>query len=468
MKEASRRNFLKTVSLGASFAGLQSIVGTASADSKALTKDASKMVTATGYGPLKEGDSRLRLPEGFSYVTMSKKGELMDDGFHVPGAHDGMAAFAGPDGSTVLIRNHEVKDGDIHNGPFKGKNELTGKLEASDFYDTAHGKHNCVGGTTTLVYDTREQKLLKHFLSLTGTVRNCSGGPTPWGSWITCEEVLLSKGSKFEHDHGYNFEVPANSEIGLATPVALKEMGRFNHEAVAVDPASGIVYQTEDRPDGLIYRYIPNVRGQLSKGGKLQALAIKDPAFKDTRNWSGSSFPTQKELEVEWIDMDNVESPKDDLRDRGSKAGAAVFARGEGMIYGNGEVYFACTNGGPKKFGQIFRYKPSRYEGQEREKTSPGVLELFIESYDHELMKSCDNLTIAPWGDVVICEDDGRDSAIVGITQEGKIYHIAHVAVASELAGCCFSPDGTTLFVNIQWYPGETLAITGPWLDRKD
>jgi len=136
------------------------------------------------------------------------------------------------------------------------------------------------------------------------------------------------------------------------------------------------------------------------------------------------------------------------------------------MFYGNGEIYFACTNGGAKKFGQIFRYRPSPVEGMEGESNRPGKLELFIESHDLELMKACDNLTVAPWGDIVICEDDNDSSAIVGITNEGKMYKIGHVDMKSEVAGACFSPDGTTLFVNIQKNPGQTLAITGPWRSR--
>ncbi|MBT7867120.1 MAG: DUF839 domain-containing protein, partial [Opitutales bacterium] len=156
----------------------------------------------------------------------------------------------------------------------------------------------------------------------------------------------------------------------------------------------------------------------------------------------------------------------DDLRYTGFKNGAARFARGEGMFYGNGEIYFACTNGGAKKFGQIFRYRPSFNEGTPTEADAPGKLELFIESYDLELLKACDNLTIAPWGDIVICEDDGESSAIVGITPKGAMYKIGHLDMDSEVAGACFSPDGTTLFVNIQKNPGQTLAITGPWRNR--
>jgi secreted PhoX family phosphatase len=136
-------------------------------------------------------------------------------------------------------------------------------------------------------------------------------------------------------------------------------MGRFNHEAVAVDPRTGIVYLTEDRGDSLIYRFIPNTPGKLLNGGKLQALAIADKKSFDTRNWKDLTtpkFPLRESMEVEWIDIENVESPEDDLRYQGFNKGAAVFARGEGMWYGNNEIYFACTNGGHISNGQVFRY----------------------------------------------------------------------------------------------------------------
>jgi len=235
---------------------------------------------------------------------------------------------------------------------------------------------------------------------------------------------------------------------------------------VAVQPKTGIVYQTEDEGDSLFYRYLPNTYGKLHNGGKLQCLVIKDWKSADTRNYSNlttARFPEKKSFEIEWVDLADVEAPDSDLRLRGFKQGAARFSRGEGIWYGKDELFFACTDGGHNRSGQIFKYTPSKFEGQPGEKDAPGKLELFIEPNNTETFQNCDNLTIAPWGDVIICEDK-KDARVIGITPQGKTYVIAkNIGYRnSEFAGPVFSPSGNTLFINIQT-PGLTLAITGPW-----
>ncbi|HYP13912.1 MAG TPA: alkaline phosphatase PhoX [Bryobacteraceae bacterium] len=419
-----------------------------------------------GYGELVQDPNRLiDLPPGFSYKAFSPAGEKMADGFLVPGKHDGMGAFTGPRGTTILVRNHELTT-DSADGAFGTDRSLLTKLPKHKIYDAGKGEHPALGGTTTVLYDTKKQQLQTQFLSLAGTVRNCAGGVTPWKTWITCEESTIAAQSFFERDHGYNFEVPASSRPQVTTPVPLKAMGRFVHEAVAVDARSGIVYQTEDQGNGLIYRFLPSRRGKLAEGGKLQALALRDRKSADTRNWEVAAIKPGEKLPVSWVDIRDVESPKDDLRLQGFSNGAARFARGEGMWAAPGAIYFACTNGGAAKAGQIFRYTPSLNEGRPDEDRNPGVLELFIEPNDTRLLENADNLTIAPWGDVIICEDGPARQFVHGLTPEGKLYRLAHNARSvSEFTGAVFSPDGSTLFVNIQ-SPGLTLAITGPWLGR--
>jgi hypothetical protein len=459
-RTASRRQFLKltgAVSLG--FLGLRQFAGEPLA-ARPLSD------VPFGYGPLvPDPKGILNLPQGFSYQIVSRQGDNMNDGLLVPGAPDGMATFPGPNGKTILVRNHEMSPDNLKQGAFGKRNKLLSGIDKGRFYDFGRGEMPSLGGTTTLVYDTRTGKVESQYLSLAGTNRNCAGGQTPWGSWLTCEENTDRAGGTVEQDHGYVFEVPAVATPTFAEPVPLKAMGRFNHEAVCVDPRTGIVYLTEDRPDGLIYRFIPNTPGKLRDGGKLQALALLDAQSFDTRNWEALTtpkLPPNEPKKATWIDLENVEAPDDDLREAGFAKGAARFARGEGMWFGRNELYFACTNGGHIAKGQIFRYIPSPGEGTAREGENPGQLELFVEPNNTELVKSCDNLTVSPWGDLVVCEDDTHPF-VVGVTPSGQFYRLAeNVGFRTEFAGGVFSPDGSTYFVNIQG-AGLTLAVTGPW-----
>jgi secreted PhoX family phosphatase len=406
------------------------------------------------------------LPKGFSYEILSVAGARMDDGWTVPALHDGTAAFPGPDGLTVLVRNHEMAHGvPLHDAFGAGTARLSRSARAL-IYDNGFGQP-APGGTTTLVYDTKNRRLVSHFLSLAGTVRNCAGGATPWGTWITCEESLQPVDERHEKDHGYCFEVPASPEPRLHKADPIRAMGRFNHEAIAVDPASGVVYLTEDRPDGLLYRFLPDEPGRMMAGGRLQALRVRGARQTDTRNWERSTMRPGDRLVVEWVDLKEVDSPDDSLRIQGfEQQGCARFARGEGMWYGNDAVYFACTNGGSERQGQIFKYTPSPQEGRPEEQSQPAILELFIEPNDMNLLNNADNLTVSPWGDLVVCEDGSEDQFLIGVTPAGQVYRLGRNASNfSELTGCCFSPDGTTLFVNIQ-DPGLTLAISGPWKSR--
>jgi secreted PhoX family phosphatase len=458
--EISRRRFLRNCGFAAAgFLGLRNF-------SDALAGlDLPELENGTGYGPLVMDPNRIvDLPKGFSYRVISKAGERMQDGLLVPGKHDGMAAFPGPQGKTILIRNHEVAPDKTTYGPYGERNHLLKNLPDEHLYDRGRRQTPGLGGTTTLVYDTGSQQLEKHFLSLAGTDRNCSGGPTPWNSWISCEETVARKEGSIEKDHGYNFEVPATYQMKLARPVPLKAMGRFNHEAIAVDPRTSIVYQTEDRKDGLIYRYIPDAPGKLAAGGRLQALAIKGSRGLDTRNWGlGPRISVGQSFAVEWVDLKNPDSPADDLRFQGFANGCARFANGEGMSYGQGAIFFTCTFGGSRRNGQIWKLTPSAFEGMPDEKKNPGYLQLFIEPNHPDHFQNADSVTVSPKGEVYVCEDREKGDHIVGITRDGAPFKFAKNAMNdSEFAGAVFSPDGSTLFVNIQT-PGLTLAITGKW-----
>ena len=434
---------------------------------------------SSGYGPLVADPRRLLdLPAGFTYAIIGRAGTPMDDGLLLPGKPDGMAAFrvhGGGQSLCVIVRNHELDPNSWNESPFGPDQALLRKLPAdvrSRLFDGGFGYTPGLGGTTTAYLDLADPahpKVIRQFLSLAGTVRNCAGGPTPWGSWISCEESTIGVGPNTERNHGYNFEVPAEA-VELLPARPLEAMGRFNHEAVAVDPRTGIVYQTEDEHEGLIYRFIPTTPGKLHEGGRLQALVVKDRPSFDSRNWEMQTVRVGEPLHVAWMDVDRPDNPAADLRFREHDRGACRFARGEGMWYGDTGsgpcVYFACTNGGPAKKGQIWRYVPGEHEGTDRDAESPGTLTLFAEPNSGEVVDNADNLTVAPWGDLVVCEDGGGEQFVRGVTPEGKLYTLARNAgQPSEFAGVCFDPSGRVMLINMQQL-GLTLAITGPWETR--
>ena len=356
---------------------------------------------AVGYGPLIEDpNGLLDLPEGFRYRVLSQLGELMDDGMPVPDKADGMGCFQGDNGELILVRNHELRPQDDDG------------VRIAAGFDARNGRV-LPGGTSHIVLDGESLAIKRQFRSLGGTIRNCAGGTTPWNTWLTCEEAPVNPGERYGEglgrSHGWIFEVPANA-TGLVNPMPLRAMGRFNHEAACVDPSTGLIYLTEDRDDGVLYRFLPAQPGRLHKGGRLQAMAVQ--GVKDTRNWGSQTMSPAQALNVGWIDLDDVESPQDDLRYRAVAKGASLIARGEGIYMDDGEAFICSTSGGKEKVGQVFRLRPGIAGASD-------TVELFFESQSHHVFNS-------------------------------------------ELAGACFSPDGQVLFVNV-FAPTRTLAITGPW-----
>ncbi|MEV4680036.1 alkaline phosphatase PhoX [Streptomyces kurssanovii] len=395
-----------------------------------------------GYGPLgpvkdqATGLELLQLPRGFEYISYGWTNDLMDDGVRTPGAHDGMAAFRYGD-KVHIVRNHELGAGPAFTAPA---------------YNPAAG-----GGTTTMVFDPDAGQWLESYGSLGGTIRNCAGGPTPWNTWLTCEETFSTTAGK---RHGYIFEVASE---GKGNPEPYKAMGRFNHEAVAVDPATGYVYETEDRGDASLYRFVPAVPGDLSKGGRLEALRIGTTTY-DTRSDGEKAYGT-----VSWVPVDDVDPATDTVRLQAQANGAAVFSRLEGAWYGNDRVYVITTDGGPARQGQVFELDPATDE-----------FRVLFASPGSEVLNAPDNMCVSPRGGLVLCEDGGGTEYVHGLTPDGEIFRFAandvdlrdgtagkNVPAAdhrgSEWAGSVFEPkNGNWLFVNIQT-PGITFAITGPW-----
>ena len=436
----NRRNFIGAT--GAAFSGL--LLNGCTGRSAPLTSAPSSFAD---YGPLvPDPAGMLDLPRGFSYRLLSSLGNAMSDGCTVPDKADGMGCFSLGNDEIVLIRNHELVPADDAGGVLaKGFGTRDGAIVP--------------GGTTSIVLDATTLEVKREFRSLAGTIRNCSGGITPWGSWLTCEEAPTGPGQRFgeglAENHGWVFEVPANA-TGLIDAVPLKAMGRFNHEAACVDPRTGIVYLSEDRDDSVLYRFVPTTPGRLGDGGLLQAMVVE--GLSDTRNWTSAEMAVGSRHTVRWIDCDDVGSPNDDLRSRAAAKGAAVVARGEGIHTGTDEIFVCSTNGGQRKLGQILRLVPGT--GGE-----PDQIELFFESQSKDQFNYGDNLTVGPNGHLIVCEDQYTevvDNHLRGITPDGRAYTLGRLRMQTELAGGCFSPDGKWFFVNA-YSPTRTLAITGPW-----
>jgi secreted PhoX family phosphatase len=399
------------------------------------------------------------LPDGFSYQVISKLGESMDNGYTVPDRADGMGCFAVDNERVVLVRNHEL-------APLKQPKALTHNIQAqpAKAYDTYSSGTPLPGGTSNIVYNLKTKQVEYQCMSLLGTIRNCSGGITPWGSWLSCEESVVTASDKIHKNHGYVFEVPSTAR-DLVDALPIKAMGRFNHEAACVDPETGIVYLTEDRQDSLFYRFIPNVQGNLHAGGKLQALMVSEQPKFDTRNTDKANMLENQEYACHWLDLEDVDSPKDDLRHRGFTLGAAIFARGEGIHFGIKDMYFCCTSGGRKQLGQIMRYTPHPLENGQTSIDQTGTLNLFVESTNKTTFNYGDNITFSPNGHLIVCEDQYTDvvnNHLKGVTPQGNVYDFARIHWQTEPAGACFSPDGSVMFVNL-YSPTTTLAITGPW-----
>lgn len=467
----SRRNLIRSAASVALAAPALQLIGCASPEAAGprVRQRVSGLVLVPDPAGL------LDLAPGLSYVMLSRTGDEMSDGLLEPGRHDGMAAFPveTDPARCLLVRNHELGAAS-QDSAFGVDLSRLQKIARDRIYDLSPDGRPFAGGTTTALVNLRTMKVERSHLSLAGTAVNCAGGPTPWGSWLSCEETDMMPGENAGKRHGFVFDVPA-AAMTPVDPVPLTAMGRFAHEAAAVDPATGIVYLTEDTGDSLFYRFLPAARGELAKGGRLQALALVEQAGADTRNWSKEKggdpalrMVANRRYAARWIDLKDVEAPDGDLRLRGRRAGAAIFARGEGLAFAleaaGPAIYFTCTSGGAAGIGQIWRYSPGPHEGATREADAPGHLELFAESTGEHEFEKCDNIVASPRGELIVCEDGDEDNYIRAITPDGLIYPLARSAgpEKSEFCGACFSPDGATLFVNIQ-RPGITVAITGAW-----
>jgi secreted PhoX family phosphatase len=483
MRQIDRRTFLRG---SAAAAGAVVLGGPFQGFAARAANAASLAAPLPSLGPVqdfRDGVVRLWLPRGFHYRSFhdTETPVILPDGTALPGRHDGMASFPGPGENLFLVRNHEVNGPGTPFGP-------------GTPYDAA-----ARGGTTTIEV-TPKGKVVDAYTSLNGTQMNCSGGPMPWGSWVTCEETINGPdvGPDFtnvsnvplQQPHGFIFEVPAG---GQSTREPITAAGRFAHEAVAFDPIEGILYLTEDNfgfPSGF-YRYLPATNpmetGFLDNDGRLQMLAVAGQPNLDL----AVEQPDGATYDVEWVDIEDPApsfpytpgetAPTSNnealvyVGDQGRAQGAAYFSRLEGSVYEDGVVYFTSTQGGgPAEssigpipdgygngFGQVWGY---RIDDQ--------VLQCVFQSPGAEVLDFPDNVTTSSRGTLILCEDSSGDNFLRGLTRDGQLFDVALNRLRSasgsarfgdEFAGSTFSPDGSTLFVNIQASAGMTFAIWGPW-----
>lgn len=376
----------------------------------------------------------LDLLPGFSYRIIQRVGDRMDDGFVTPGMPDGMACFDGPDGTWVLMRNHELTGLQQHLSAYPAGSGLVAPGRTVD--------PATFGGVTRLVVDARDGSLVASNLVLTGTERNCAGGPSPWG-WLSCEETTIA-------GHGHVFLCPTDaSELGVARRI--DGYGRFRHEAAAVHAETRIAYLSEDEGDSALYRFVP-VAKEHPFEGRLQAMAVVGQPGFDT-----SSLSRGSRREITWVDVADPTGSRQTTRAQARANGAAIVSRGEGMWIDGDDLFLCATSGGPRWRGQVFHLRLGSADGRQES------IETLADGSGDGVLAMPDNLTISPQGHIYVAEDSfGRDH-LRRIDLDGRVRAFArNAASVGEFAGPCFSPDGTIMFVNLQ-IDGLTIAIRGPF-----
>jgi secreted PhoX family phosphatase len=459
--DLSRRNLLR--------AGALTGLGIAITGSvEAIAGPAAAHAATPGYGALvPDPGGLLALPPGFSYKVVARAGAtLLETGEPTPSDADGTACFPSRSGGFVLVNNHEIGGSE----PF-GVPPVPGLV-----FDPG-----ARGGTTNIEVD-RDGNRVREYVSLAGTHNNCAGGMTPWGTWLTCEETEQRAGGVFDKDHGWVFEVDAHDRAANQDPVPLTFLGRYAHEAVAVNPHNGEIMLTEDAsaPNGLYFRWQPPKRYRGGKGalralassaggdtaGKLQAMSAVDRSGAHVPDLS-LAVSTGTRYRVRWVDVPDRLATSVSVRNQFTAGRVTRSRKLEGAWWGDGGAYFVASfarlsDGSAKEHdGQVWFYDP-RHETIE-------LKVIFGVNPDPSVegnFDGPDNITVSPYGGVILAEDGEGLSHLVGVDERGRAYPLALNQInESEFTGPTFSPDRRILFANIQ-DPGLVFAITGPWRNR--
>ncbi|GGR50474.1 alkaline phosphatase PhoX [Streptomyces aurantiogriseus] len=478
----TRRDFARKSAItgaGVALAGSVGALATApgalaSYDTDSAGEESADTSGGVGYGPLiPDPKGILALPAGFTYRVITYSGKTkLESGEFTPSNHDGTATFAGPRGTTLLVNNHELK------GP-RANWKYPVPLTEGLVYDPAAS-----GGCT--VVEVRPGGQVAEWVGIAGTSTNCAGGSTPWGTWLTCEENSDKAGvNGMTKDHGYVFEVDPIDRRANRDPKPLKFFGRYDHEAVVIDPRRGHAYLTEDaaNPNGLFFRWTPPQGFEYGRG-KFRALADDAGVLQAPKCYdSGGQFVDDLSRAtkigtvygVDWVDVPDRDAKTVAVRKQFG-AGEVTRARKlEGMWWGDGGAYIVSSyareeSPGAAHDGQVWFYDPKR-----RTLTLKVLLGVNPDPSVDGAFDGPDNITVSPYGGLVLAEDGEGVSHLFGATDSGRTYPIARNDLNigteeepeySEFAGVTFSPDGKTLFANIQT-PGILLAITGPWKRQK-
>jgi secreted PhoX family phosphatase len=340
------------------------------------------------YGPLGSPDARgIMLPTGFTSRVLAQSGQVVaGTSYTWHDAPDGGACFPTANGGWIYVSNSEVA-------------QKQGGVGALTFNSGA------------IITDAKRV--------LSGTTRNCSGGPTPWGTWLSCEET--NKGRVWEVD-----------PTGTALPLRRAKLGRFRHEAAAVDPVRKICYLTEDEPDGRFYRFRYQKPNKLTlgtlevatvNGGNVTWTAVPDP--------TAASGPTRLQV-----------------------PGSTVFDGAEGAWLGGSVVHFTT-------------------KGDNRVWAYDGATQTISVIYDkstscNPVLGGVDNVTGTPFGDIYVAED-GDNMQLVLLTPDGSVSPFLQVTgqAGSEITGPAFNPAGNRLYFSSQRAgvngTGITYEVTGPF-----
>ena len=423
--------------------------------------------TATGYGALvSDPNGILALPEGFSYKLVARSGQTPTaDGMH-PSDPDGMGVFRGSNGGSVLVTNHENSG----NEPFG--------VPAVEGSPTIPG---AIGGTSTIVVD-RAGNRIHQYTCLAGTDNNCAGGITPWGTWLTCEETERRAGQGTNtKDHGYVFEVdPQSREANIGkSPVPLKFMGRYSHEAVAVDPRDQhhLPHRRRRQPQRPVLPLdsagrLPPGQGRAARTRPLPRRRHRRPAAGHELLSAAAPYrgPVRGDrgrhpLKVSWVDVPDRDARTVSVRKQFPRTRITRSRKLEGQWWADGGAFFVSSfartvDGSVNQHdGQVWFYDPAS--------ETVTLKTIFGVNPDPELdtgnFDGPDNITVSAHGGLILAEDGDGISAPCRRHLPGQGLSPGPQRVQRQrVLRAGLQRRRKTLFVNIQ-SPGFTLAVTGPW-----